>query len=165
MACGVGGAGGDHMTQATVTIRRPVEDVFSFYRDFRNLPAFLGDVMAIEPTGPVTSRWTVQGPLGIRVKWTVKITEERKNELIRFETVTAPGLRTHWEIHFAPGPGADQTEVREVMDVPLGMLGRAALALIGKFPEGEVPANLHRLKEVMEEGRVADKTYSVPGKF
>ncbi|HYV65204.1 MAG TPA: hypothetical protein VE964_03110 [Myxococcales bacterium] len=51
------------------------------------------------------------------------------------------------------------------MDVPLGMLGRAALALIGKFPEGEVPANLHRLKEVMEEGRVTDKSYSVPGKF
>jgi len=50
------------MTQATVTIQRPVEDVFSFYRDFRNLPAFLGDVMAIAPTGPVTSRWTVQGP-------------------------------------------------------------------------------------------------------
>jgi len=66
----------------------PVGDVFSFYRDFRNLPAFLGDVMAIEPVGPVTSRWTVQGPLGIRVRRTVKITEERKNELIRFETVT-----------------------------------------------------------------------------
>ena len=91
--------------------------------------------------------------------------EERKNELIRFETVAALGLRTHWQIHFASGPGPGQTEVREVMDVPLGMLGRAALALIGKFPEGEVPANLHRLKEVMEEGRVTDKSYSVPGKF
>jgi len=153
------------MTQATVTIQRPVEDVFSFYRDFRNLPAFLGDVMAIEPIGPVTSRWTVQGPLGIRVKWTVKITEERKNELIRYETVTAPGLRTHWEIHFAPGPGAGQTEVCEVMDVPLGMLGRAALALIRKFPAGEVRSNLHRLKEVLELGRVTDTSYSVPGKF
>ncbi|HKC58919.1 MAG TPA: SRPBCC family protein [Myxococcales bacterium] len=153
------------MTEATVTIQRPVEDVFSFYRDFSNLPAFLGDVMAIEPIGPATSRWTVQGPLGIRVKWTVKITEERKNELIRFETVTAPGLRTHWEIHFAPGPRAGQTQVREVMNVPLGMLGRAALALIGKFPEGEVPSNLHRLKEVMEVGKVTDTSYSVPGKF
>jgi hypothetical protein len=29
-------------------------------------------------------------------------------------------------------------------------LSRSA-PLIGKFPEGEVPANLHRLKEVMEE--------------
>ncbi len=153
------------MTEATVTIKRPVEEVFSFYRDFRNLPKFLGDVMAIEPTGPATSRWTVQGPLGIRVKWTVKVTEERTNELLRYETVTAPGLKTHWEIHFAPGPEAGQTEVREVMKIPLGSLGGAALALIGKFPAGEVTSNLHRLKEVMEAGRVTDTSYSVAGKF
>jgi hypothetical protein len=37
--------------------------------------------------------------------------------------------------------------------------------LIGKFPEGEVPSNLHRLKEVMEVGKVTDTSYSVPGKF
>ena len=153
------------MTEAAVTIQRPVEEVFSFYRDFTNLPAFLGDVMAVEPIGPATSRWTVQVPLGIRVKWTVKVTEERKNQLIRFETVTAPGLRTHWEIHFSPGPGAGQTEVREVMNVPLGMLGRAALALIGKFPAGEVHSNLHRLKQVLEEGSATDTSYAVPGKF
>ena len=52
--------GGDAV-QATVTIRRPVEEVFAFYRDFRNLPRFLGDVMAVEQTGPATSRWTVRG--------------------------------------------------------------------------------------------------------
>lgn len=38
--------------EVTVTIRRPVEQVFGFYRDFKNLLTFLGDVMAIEPTGP-----------------------------------------------------------------------------------------------------------------
>jgi uncharacterized membrane protein len=43
--------------EASVTIRRPVEDVFRFYRDFRNLPRFLGDVMAIEEIGPESSRW------------------------------------------------------------------------------------------------------------
>jgi len=153
------------MTEATVTIRRPVEEVFSFCRDFTNLPTFLGDVMTVEAISPVTSRWTVQGPLGIRVKWTVQVTEERRNQLIRFETVTAPALRTHWEVYFSPGPGAGQSRVREVMDVPLGMLGRAALALIGKFPDGEVPSNLHRLKQVLEDGRVTDTSYSVPGKF
>jgi len=29
------------------------------------------------------------------------MTEEDTNELIRYETVTSPGLRTYWEIHFA----------------------------------------------------------------
>jgi hypothetical protein len=43
--------------------------------------------------------------------------------------------------------------------------GRAALALIGKFPAEEVSSNLHRLKELMETGRVTDTSYSVAGKF
>ncbi|HEX8289110.1 MAG TPA: SRPBCC family protein [Pyrinomonadaceae bacterium] len=151
--------------EASVTIRRAVEDVFRFYRDFKNLPSFLGDVMAVEETGPATSRWIIQGPLGIRVNWTIKVTEECVNELIRYETVTLPALRTCWEIYFGPGTGTGEAEVREVMKTPLGRLGRVALALIGKFPAEEVASNLHRLKQVMETGRVTDTSHSVAGKF
>lgn len=158
-------SGDENMIEASVTIQRPVEEVFKFYRDFKNLPRFLGDVMAIEHIGPATSRWTIQGPLGIRAHWTMQVTVERTNALLCYETVTSPLLRTCWEIHFAPGSQARETEVREVMKVPLGRLGRTALALLGKFPAEEVASNLHRLKQVMEEGRVSDTRYSVPGKF
>lgn len=150
---------------ASVTIRRPIEEVFAFYRDFRNLPAFLGDVMAVELVGPATSRWTIQGPLGIQANWTITVTEEHANELIRYETVALPGLKTCWEIRFARGAGDGETDVREVMQPPLGILGRTALALIGKFPAEEVRSNLRRLKEVTETGRVTDTSHSVPGKF
>ena len=151
--------------EASVTIQRPVEEVFRVYRDVQNLPRFLGDVMDIELIGPATSRWTIQGPLGIRTHWTMQVTEERINELIRYQTVTLPLLRTSWDIHFAPGSEAGETEVREVMKVPLGRLGRAALALLGKFPAEEVHANLHRLQQVIETGRVTDTSYAVAGKF
>jgi len=157
--------GRDDTIEASVTIQRPLEEVFRFYRDFKNLPSFLGDVVAIEQTGRATSRWTIQGPLGIRARWTTKVTEERANELIRYEMVMPLGLRSYWEIHFTSGAAATETEVREVMTAPLGKLGRAALALIGKFPAEEVSANLRRLKEIMETGRVTDTSYSVPGKF
>jgi uncharacterized membrane protein len=151
--------------EATVSIHRPVAEVFRFYREFTNLPTFLGDVMAIEHIGPATFRWTIQGPLGIRVKWSVRLTKERSNELICYETVSSPGRRTQWEIHFAPGSTAGETEVHEVMRAPLGRLRRAALAVIGKFPAKEVAANLLRLKQVMETGKVTDTSYSVRGKF
>jgi hypothetical protein len=77
--------------------------------------------------------------------------------LIRYETVTSPGLRTYSEIHFAQGSDAGQTELREMMKTPLGRVGRAALALIGKFSSEEVSANVHRLKEVMDMGRMGVK--------
>jgi uncharacterized membrane protein len=155
----------DDAIEASVVIRRPRDEVFAFYRDFRNLPRFLGDVMAVEPVDPTVSRWTVQGPFGVRVAWTVRVTEERASRLIRYETVNPPLLTTYWDLYFDPGPRAGETEVREVMRMPLGGLGRAALALIGKFPAREVASNLTRLKELMETGRVSDTSYSVAGKF
>ena len=151
-----------HTIESTVTILRPVEEVFRFYRDFRNLPSFLGDVISVEPVDSVTSRWTIQGPLGTRVHWTITVTEERPNELIRYRTA---GWQGSWEIHFAPGLETASTEVREVLRSSLGRLGRAALALIGKFPDKEVAANLHRLKQILETGHVTDTSYAVPGKF
>jgi uncharacterized membrane protein len=152
----------DDTIDATVTIRRPVEDVFAFYRDFRNLPQFLGDVVAVEPIDPTRSRWTIVGPLGIRAHWTTTVTEERPNALIRYSVA---GTGSSWEIHFAPGVLPGSTDVREVMRTPFGKVGRGALALFGKFPAKEVPANLHRLKQLMETGRVTDTSYAVVGKF
>src|SRR5262245_30838567 len=134
----------ENTVEGRVTIERPVEKVFEFYRDFKNLPTFLGDVMRIDEIGPATSRWTIQGPLGIQVQWMVSVTEERPNELIRYETMSSPALKTRWEIYFSPGSTADETNVREVMKMPLGRVGRAALALMGKFPDGEETSNLHR---------------------
>ena len=153
------------MIEASVVIRKPREEVFGFYRDFRNLPRFLGDVMAVEQVDPTASRWTIQGPLGVRLAWTVRVTEARTNELIRYETVSLPLLTTYWEIHFAPGAQPGETEVREAMKAPLGGLGRAMLAVIRKFPDKEVAANLNRLKELMETGSVTDTSYAVAGKF
>jgi hypothetical protein len=51
------------------------------------------------------------------------------------------------------------------MKTPLCGLGRAVLAIIGKFPAEEVSANLRRLKQVMETGKVTDTTFAVEGKF
>jgi len=152
----------DSTVEATVTIERPVAEVFAFYRDFRNLPRFLGDVFAVEPIDSTRSRWTVQGPLGIRGHWTTTVTEERRDELIRYEIA---GAGSFWEIHFTRGPRAGSTQVREVMKIPFGKLGRAALLVIGKRPAEEVAANLRRFKQLMETGRVTDTTYAVAGKF
>jgi uncharacterized membrane protein len=155
----------DNTITSSVVIRRPVEQVFNFYRDFTNLPSFLGDVIKIEQIDAATSRWTIQGPFGIQVHWKVRVIEERPNELIWYDMVGSPRLKTEWKIYFAPGPAKGETEVREVMKAPLGRLGRVALALIGKFPAEEVSANLHRFKELMETGKVTDTSYSVAGKF
>ncbi|MEU1687469.1 SRPBCC family protein [Micromonospora sp. NPDC005707] len=155
----------DHPAEARVTIERRVADVFDFYRDFRNLPRFLGDVMASEQIGPATFRWAIRGPLGVRLRSTVRLTEERTNTLLRYETTAAPGMRSRWTVRFAPGSDPGRTEVHEVLETPFGRLGRIALTLAGKPPAAEVAANLRRLKQLLETGEVTDTAHAVAGKF
>ena len=109
--------------------------------------------MAIEVTGPTMSRWAVQGPLGIHVHWMIQVTEERADELLRYQTVALPAMRTYWELSFTAGANSNETKIRELMKVPLGTFGQAALGLLGKPPAAEVAANLQRLKELMEPER------------
>jgi hypothetical protein len=95
----------------------------------------------------------------------VKLTDECLNTLIGYETTGVPSLRVRWEIYFEPGACLEETVVRSVMISPLGALGRAVLALIGKFPAQEQSANLQRLKQLLETGKVTGTSYAVPGKF
>jgi uncharacterized membrane protein len=149
---------------ASVTIRRAVDDVFRFYRDFKNLPRFLGEVLAVEPTGAHLSRWSVAGPLGVRVHWDIVVTVERENSTIQYETVTVPRLRTRWEVYFERVTERITT-VRELMHLPLGRFGHVAMALLGRFPQHEMAADLHRLQELMETGRITDTRHAIAHKF
>jgi uncharacterized membrane protein len=151
------------MVTATVEIARPVTDVFSFYRDFHNLPSFLGDVMSVDIIDRARSRWTIQGPFGLRTHPVIRVTSERANSVLRYETVASRLLQGRWELSFTAG--AAVTTVTETMHVPFGIVGRCALTAVGKSPTREVRANLHRLKELLESGTVADTRHSVRGKF
>ena len=93
------------------------------------------------------------------------MTEVRRNEWIAYETVAVSSRKTCWEIHFGPGSNVNETIVGEVVDAPLGLFARAAMALFGRNPAKVATANLHRLKQLVETGHVADTSYSVTGKF
>jgi uncharacterized membrane protein len=159
-----GGGNRSGSIEASIVIERPVDDVFAFYQDFRNLPAFLGDVVRIELGGDRTSRWTIAAPLGLAVHWTVVVTDVRPNEFIAYET-TSQAAPARWEVSFAPAPVSGTTTVREVMTIRGGRIAQAALAALGKPPAKEMRANLQRLKELLETGHVTTMDYAVANKF
>lgn len=135
-----------------VVICRPVGEVYGFYRDFNNLPRFLGDVVAVEQVGDMTYRWVVSGPFGASIPLTILVTEERLDRLIRYKTHGPAALGARWQLEFEADDDMRVTRVREHLEIPLGVFGRTMLAVIGKRPEREVAANLSRLKQLLETG-------------
>lgn len=148
----------------SVVIDKPVAQVFAFYNKLTNLSKFLGDVMDVERLSDNTTRWTIQGPLGVKIHWTAVVTDVAENHHIFYET-SSDALKTEWKIFFTEGATPDQTVVKEIMLAPGGKVTAAALTAVGKDPVKEVHYNLDRLKQYVEAGRVTDTHNSVHGKF
>ena len=51
--------------ERSFTINRPVADVYSYWRNFENLPKFMQHLRSVETTGDRTSHWAARAPLEI----------------------------------------------------------------------------------------------------
>ena len=84
----------ENAIEASVVIRRPIEQVFDLYHDFKNLPSFLGDVMEIEQIDASTSPLTVARESSFSRTWEFA-GNTRAGQCFRIDKV----LITHFSVH------------------------------------------------------------------
>jgi uncharacterized membrane protein len=142
--------------RTAVTIRRPVEEVYGFWRDFANLPTFMYHLKSVEPTGDGRSHWTANAPAGATVDWDAELVEDQPNALIAWASLEGSKVANSGSVAFTPAPGGDGTEVRVELsyDPPGGALGKVAAKLFGEEPQQQISDDLRRLKQVLETGEV-----------
>lgn len=136
---------------ATITVDRPVEDVYGLWRDFRNFPRFMTNVESIEEVGRDESHWVATGPGGARVEWDAVVTDDSPNELIAWESLEGADVKNSGCVRFADADGGG-TEITLEIDyaVPGGVIGETAVKLAGEDPEAQVREDLQRFKQVIE---------------
>lgn len=146
-----------HVTSAAVTIARPRPEVYHAWRDFGNLPRFLGHVESIEVKTPVRSRWRVKAPLGQEVSWISYVTEDIENERIAWESESGASVPNFGWVEFRDAPGGRGTEVKALIafQPPYGEAGRLLSILFKETPSHQMRDNLHRFKQFMETGEMA----------
>jgi uncharacterized membrane protein len=150
----------------SITVGRPVNEVYAFWRDFTNFPRFMKHVEAVEVLGDGRSRWRATGPARTSAEWTSEIVEDRPNELIAWRTVGASDLYHTGKVTFRVGPRGEGTVVTVEMQYapPGGQVGAALLKLFRKEPGQQVIDDLRRFKQVMEIGEVLQSDASIaPG--
>jgi len=148
-------AGGPVEVHQTITINRPAEELYRFWRDFQNLPRVMTHLESVEAGGNGRSHWTARGPAGMTVEWDADVTEDRPNQFIAWRSVGGQ-VDTAGSVRFVPAPGGRGTEVHVQMryDPPGGVLGQWAAQLFGEAPEQQVYDDLRHFKQVMETGQV-----------
>jgi uncharacterized membrane protein len=145
------------MADERVVIRRPVGEVYAFFRDLHHLPEVMRHVERVEVSSAELSHWTVKGPAGTRLEWDAEIINDRPDELIAWRSREGADVRSAGSVQFAAADGGDATEVRVKMkyDPPAGALGAAVAGLLGEAPEAQLREDLQRLKAALERAQSA----------
>lgn len=150
-------------TKAVVTIRRPVDEVYAFWRDLENLPRVMAHVESIERIDDRRSHWTVAGPAGATLEWDAEITEDRPGESIAWRSVGDADIDSRGFVRFVPAPGERGTEVHAEITyrAPGGRVGAMIAKLFGREPGQQAHGDLRRLKQVLETGEIVHSDSSI----
>ena len=163
----LGGPAGIHVRESVI-IRRPVGEVYGFWRDFGNLARFLRHVERVDDLGGGKSHWVVRGPGQMRFEWDAEIISDDTNELISWKSSEQADVVSAGSVVFR-SLGSEQTQVAVHFQYapPGGKVGRSVAALLGQDPEVQVREDLDRLKGLLEGGAgaavsSADETPTAP---
>src|SRR5688572_15532758 len=139
--------------EESITIDRPAQELFDFWRDFTNLPKFMDNLVSVTCIPGGRSHWVAKGPAGMNVEWDAEMINEEPGRLIAWRSLSAE-VDNSGSVRFAEGPRG--TTVRVVLNYipPAGKLGAAVARLFGDDPKSQIREDLRRLKQLMETGDV-----------
>ncbi len=139
--------------EESVTILKPADELFRFWRRLENLPQVMRHLVSVQDLGGNRSRWVAKG-LTSNVQWDAEIITERASEMIGWRSLEDSEVATAGSVHFVPAPGNRGTEVRVVLSYnpPAGRAGHLLAWLAGRDPATEVREDLRNFKRLMETG-------------
>ena len=155
--------GKSRITRQSLTVRRPIDEVYRFWHDFENLPRFMQHLESVRVTGPRTSHWKAKAPAGMSVEWDAEIIEDRPNELIAWRSLEGSEVRHEGTVRFVAAPGDRGTEVRVELEYvpPAGAIGARIAKLFREEPGQQLHDDLRAFKQVMEIGEVVRSDASI----
>lgn len=140
------------LVEESVTINRPVSEVYRFWRNFENLPRFMKHLESVSVREEGISHWVARGPAGVPVEWDARIINEIENTLIAWQSLEGSTIATAGSVHFEEVGGGTRLRVRFQYDPPAGKVGATVAKLLGEDPAVQVREDLQRLKTILETG-------------
>ena len=153
----LGGRKGDVLGGRSVTIDRPREELYAFWRKFDNLPLFMHNVRSVTTIDSRRSHWIIKAPAGKTVEWDAILTTDEPGRRIAWRSDEGATVRNSGEVEFRDSPDGRGTVVTItlVYDPPGGSVGKLVAKLFQKEPKIQARQDLRRFKQLMETGEVA----------
>lgn len=151
--------------QASRIVNREPDEVYSFWRDFRNLPRFMQHLEAVDELPDGRSHWVAKGPAGTTVEWDAVIVADDPGRVITWRSLENSDVDNAGAVRFEAAPGGRGTilKVNIQYNPPGGVLGATVAKLFGEEPNQQLDDDLRRFKQVMEVGEVVVSDATVFG--
>jgi uncharacterized membrane protein len=151
--------------EKAITVAHTPQEVYRFWRDFRNLPTFTSHLESVAVLDDRRSHWTARGPGGRFVEWDAEVVEDRPDALIAWQSVPGSDVQHSGRVRFDAAPGGRGTEVRVQMQYvpPAGVFGATIARFFGQEPRQQVQSDLRKLKQVLETGEVIRSDATLAG--
>ncbi len=145
------------VARSTVTIGRPVEELYSFWRQLENLPRIMSHLVSVTEVDSVHSHWVAKAPLGGSVSWDAEITHEVPNQTLQWKALQGSAIMNEGHVDFVPLPNGRGTEIHAHLRYfpPVGVVGMGVAKLFGEDPQKQFADDLIRFKQLMEAGEIA----------
>jgi uncharacterized membrane protein len=136
--------------EGNIEVQAPVQTVYEYWRNLENLPSFMSNIEEVRSTGPDTTHWVVKGPLGARLEFDARTTQDEPNSAIGWNTVDGD-VQTSGQVRFQE-LGPEQTRIDVTMnyaDPPGGKVGEVASKAVAN-PKIMMQQDLKNFKDLME---------------
>jgi uncharacterized membrane protein len=142
-----------HVTK-TVTIDKPASELYSFWKNFENLPKFMNHLESVQITGDKTSHWKAKAPLGMTVEWDAELTSDRPNERIGWMSLEGATIPNSGVVEFRETKRGTIVKVDMTYESPGGPIGEWVAWALGEEPSIQIAEDLRRFKALMETGMI-----------
>lgn len=139
-----------------VTINRPADELYAFWRDFTNLPRFMENIVSVTCADAQRSHWVVKGPTG-NAEWDSQVVEDQPGRLISWASLPDASVDNAGTVEFRQATEGRGTEVRALITFkpPMGGPGRMVAGWMQKDPHIQAKRDLRRFKQLIETGEIA----------
>lgn len=141
----------------SITIDRPISELYAFWRDPTNLPAVMDYIESVQVTGDNKAHWKVKLPGGMKTEFDVEVYTDVPNEVISWRSLEGSEMQNAGSVRFRPAPGTRGSEVHLTVEFvpPGGAIGQALMKLFGEVPSQYFGQYLREFKQQMETGEKA----------
>ncbi len=145
---------GGILVHKVVTVNKPADELYAFWRKLENLPRFMNHLQSVEETDATHSHWVATAPAGTSVSWDAEIIRDNPSELIAWRSTEGSTIPNSGSVRFVPKGSETEVKVNLEYQPPGGTLGALFAKLFGEEPQQQVNEDLLRFKQLMETGEI-----------